>query len=97
MHSSWIQCVGRYSHQSVVPVDLVDKEGGVMRTLEEHNIYRMQQLAYREGSQPCPNGIECPKCRAELFDARPGILLLSNPAQMDIVCPVCKYTGYRVA
>jgi hypothetical protein len=39
------------------------------------------------------NGLECPKCGAELYDSRPGVKLLSNPPQKNIACTECDYTG----
>ena len=70
-----------------------------MKTLEQFNKERrkQQQQAYVKTNTPQPNGIQCPKCGAELFDSNPSLMLASNPPQKNVHCDECDYTGLRVA
>lgn len=45
--------------------------------------------------KPTPNGLHCPECGAELLDKHPNVTLTSHPAQKEVVCSECDYTGYR--
>ncbi len=64
-----------------------------MINLEDFNRVKLEQ--HREAnSYPKKNGIACPKCQEELYDADPFVLL-SNPAQRNIMCKNCNFTGYR--
>ena len=65
-----------------------------MKTLDEHNAERRR--SYQDSSAPCPNGIACPDCGAELLDLKPNEIFTSNPPQKKIGCPKCSYVGYRV-
>ena len=44
---------------------------------------------------PQLNGIECPRCRKELFDTHPMVVLTSDPPKKSIHCSHCGYVGYR--
>ena len=69
-----------------------------MKTLAEHNEDRLEaQSALLEAQKPYPNGIECPDCGMELWDSNPMTTLTSYPAQKNVHCPSCGYTGYRIA
>lgn len=69
-----------------------------MKTMEEHNAERLEAHRNRMAErQPHPNGIECPKCKAELWDSAPMCLLTSNPPQKNVHCPACGYIGFRLA
>jgi transcription elongation factor Elf1 len=69
-----------------------------MKTLDEHNDERRREReSLRRAQDPHPNGIECPECKAELWDSNPTMLLTSNPPQKNVHCPQCKWRGYRVA
>jgi DNA-directed RNA polymerase subunit RPC12/RpoP len=48
-------------------------------------------------NEPKSNGIACPKCGNELMDTNPMMTLTSHPAQKNVHCPKCEYTGYRIA
>ena len=41
------------------------------------------------------NGIECPKCKEELYDVNPVIMFYSDPPKKQIKCLNCGYRGYR--
>ena len=41
------------------------------------------------------NGIECPKCKEELYDTDPSMVFTSDPPQKQIKCLNCGYNGYR--
>ncbi len=60
-----------------------------LKSLEEHNEERSDVRV--EAS----NGIACPECGAELYDARPHQALTSNPLQKRTHCSGCDYAGYR--
>jgi len=64
-------------------------------SLKDFNSLARNKYA-NDRDQPIPNGIECPKCGAELFDSFPRIILASNPPQKNIHCDNCGYKGYRV-
>ena len=66
-----------------------------MKTLNEHNAQR--QEAHGSMNKPHANGIKCPQCSKELWDSNPMVILTSYPAQKNVHCPSCDYTGYRVA
>lgn len=44
---------------------------------------------------PKYNGLKCPKCNCKLMDTYPNTILTSNPAQKNVNCSQCDYTGYR--
>ena len=68
-----------------------------METLKDYNLKRRRIFdEVEEENQPHPNGIECPKCGAELWDSSPNIVLTSNPPQKHIHCPKCGYKGYAL-
>lgn len=69
-----------------------------MQTLDEFNAERREAYRIeREHVNPCPNGIECPKCETELWDSSPIKLLTSLPPKKNVHCPKCGYMGYRIA
>lgn len=41
------------------------------------------------------NGIACPLCGEELYDSSPEMIMTSSPAQTEIKCNKCLYTGRR--
>jgi len=68
-----------------------------MISLDEHNKrLQAQHEQTRKSMEPHGNGIECPKCKSELWDSNPSITLSSNPPQKNTHCPKCDYRGYRV-
>lgn len=64
--------------------------------LMDHNIIAWSKNATNL-NQPMPNGIACPNCREELMDSHPFITLTSWPAQKNVHCSKCEYTGFRIA
>lgn len=62
-----------------------------MKTLEEHN----RERGYKAPKYPKPNGIECPKCGAELHD-KDNTILLSMPPKKTVVCLKCGYFDYAL-
>ena len=68
-------------------------------TLEEHNESIRGSVPDPILDVPRPNGICCPsgKCRAELYDTHPHLLLLTNPPTKQIHCRKCGYKGTRLA
>ena len=68
-----------------------------MKTLEEHNTERLELHRKMEGNEPRLNGIECPSCKAELYDSNPMVSVASYPAQKNIRCFSCGYIGRRIA
>ena len=68
-----------------------------METLKEFNVQRLKDWNhFREDiSKPHPNGLLCPKCKYELWDSTPGKILLSNPPQKNVHCPMCGFHGFR--
>ena len=71
-------------------------EASGLKSLEQHNGERVQGLSIA-GIKPQKNGIACPTCGEELWDSNPMITLTSFPAQKNIHCEKCKYSGYRIA
>jgi C4-type Zn-finger protein len=61
-------------------------------TLEEVNAFKQHRML----NIPYKNGIECPECEEELSDANDGMALTSYPAQVNILCESCGYTGTRI-
>jgi len=68
-----------------------------MKTLDKHNAERREFHDQHYGLSPHKNGIECPKCQAELWDSNPMMTLTSNPPKKNIHCKSCDYVGYRLA
>ena len=68
-----------------------------LKSLDEHNSEAWSTQVNMFSNAPRPNGIACPKCGNELMDTNPMGTLLSYPAQKDVHCPKCEYTGYRIA
>jgi hypothetical protein len=64
-------------------------------TLAVHNKQRYAITQPMRSNRP--NGIACPECGQELVDPTPDIMLMSCPAQLDIKCMSCNFTGYRLA
>ena len=64
-----------------------------METLTEFNEKRMKHYKMEKERS---NGISCPNCGAELFDADPMTVLTSDPPQKKVYCQKCDYRGYRV-
>jgi len=68
-----------------------------MKTLKEHNADIIKRYnALQKLNEPHPNGIACPVCGNELWDSCPTMILASNPPKLNINCPNCNYTGYRL-
>ena len=67
-----------------------------LKSLEQHNAERMQSIP-RWGMNKEYNGIACPDCGEELYDSNPMVTLASLPAQKNIHCDNCNYSGYRIA
>lgn len=70
-----------------------------LKTLEQHNYERLEELKPFEKSAPSFNGIACPSCGKECVDTNPNITLTSYPAQKNIACSdeQCGWSGYRIA
>lgn len=68
-----------------------------LHDLASFNVARSKSYRRDHGPAPRPNGIACPTCSGELVDSHPGITLTSNPPQVNVACPACGFTGYRVA
>lgn len=70
-----------------------------LKSLEEHNITSSNFNSSLNAKNSVPNGIECPKCGAELLDTRPNEILTSVPPKKNVGCSrdTCDYTGYRIA
>ena len=68
-----------------------------MKTLEEYNKQKFKEYT-RANTYPQLNGIACPKCGKELYDAD-HVLLASYPPQHEVVClnKECNFKGYRTA
>ncbi len=65
-------------------------------SLEEHNAFILEQVRDPFNNEPRRNGLECPKCKKELVDTNPGMILASLPPQKSIRCPACGWNGYRL-
>lgn len=65
-----------------------------MVTLDQHD-RKIYKLALQSDNKPIKNGIECPDCKAELYDSTPFVVLASWPPQYNIHCDECNYHGYR--
>jgi hypothetical protein len=67
-----------------------------LKTLSEHNGIQWGMNSTGFSNAPQKNGIECPKCKNEMWDSNPMVTLTSHPAQKNIHCD-CGYSGYRLA
>jgi len=67
-----------------------------LKTLQQHQEEKQEsnRLTAIANQFPRLNGIECPKCKKELFDSD-NMTLTSNPPQKNIHCQSCDYRGYR--
>ena len=63
-------------------------------SLEDFNKSREQNFSIF--SYPKPNGIECPKCKAEMMDST-GEMLCTHPPQRAIHCKNCDLIAFRIA
>jgi ribosomal protein S27AE len=69
-----------------------------LKSLDQHTSERREMHEKMwEAMAPHPNRIACPDCGHELWDTNPTMLLASCPPKKDIHCPVCGYSGYRLA
>lgn len=66
-----------------------------LKSLQQHDSERIRALT--ADKEPEPNGIACPECGAELVDPDPLSTYTSYPAQMDVACLKCGWTGRRIA
>lgn len=64
-----------------------------LKPLDEHNRERIEQIASE--SSELKNGLACPNCGKELFDASQYEVLLSFPAKKKVLC-TCGFEGYRL-
>lgn len=66
-----------------------------MKTIEEHNKTVLDSIT-RKKQGANKTGVKCPNCieEVELLNSCPGMVLLSNPPQINVHCPVCSYVGY---
>ena len=68
-----------------------------LKNLAEHNAQASSTQWAMMGNSPRLNGIACPNCGAELYDSNPMVILTSMPAQKNMHCSECGYSGYRIA
>jgi hypothetical protein len=64
-----------------------------LKPLDKHNKEKISVFA-TENSE-LKNGLACPNCGQELFDASQFEVLLSFPAKKKVLC-VCGFEGYRL-
>lgn len=43
------------------------------------------------------NGITCPKCGEDLYDAATSAIPRSYPPLIEVACTVCEFKGIRIA
>ena len=67
-----------------------------LKSLAQHDAERIESMP-RWGMNKQKNGIACPTCGEELYDSNPMVTLTSFPAQKNIHCEKCNYSGYRIA
>ena len=72
------------------------QERAKLKSLEQHNAEKIESMP-RWGMNKQKNGIACPTCGEELYDSNPMVTLTSFPAQKNIHCEKCNYSGYRIA
>lgn len=66
-----------------------------LKSLEEYNNEQLKE--YFPDTQPLGNGIACPNCGFELYDAEPAYsVVLSYPPKMKVLCPNCKNSYYKI-
>ena len=65
--------------------------------LSDHNAEARSRQWGMNDNSPVLNGIACPNCGEELYDSNPMITLTSMPAQKNVHCNECEYSGYRIA
>jgi hypothetical protein len=39
-------------------------------------------------------GVACDRCRAELYNPSPGIMLTTDPPKINVRCSKCDFSGY---
>ena len=64
-----------------------------LHTLNEYEAQRRHQL---QANVKQYNGLQCPVCKQEMFDERPGVLMNSLPPQKFIACD-CGYQTTIIA
>jgi transcription elongation factor Elf1 len=64
-----------------------------MKTLKQHDEERRE---FYKNPHSIRNGIECPKCGAELLDSIPDEYLYSFPPKKAIHCAECGFDGYAL-
>jgi DNA-directed RNA polymerase subunit RPC12/RpoP len=62
-----------------------------LKSLEQHDQERRQWWMDRDMRNR--NGLECPKCKRELVDSNPNVVLTSNPPKKHVHCPHCTFQG----
>lgn len=91
----------RYPSANFSLTEAQTTEAPVMQTLEQFNQQQKDvQDRMAAALQPHPIGVECPRCKGELWDTygATGPALREGPYLMRAVhCPSCKYTGQRFA
>lgn len=70
--------------------------GEAKRLIKLQDFNDVRSDCYQRENAPKPNGIECPRCGAELLDSTPMIVLASYPPKKSVHCAKCDYRGYRV-
>jgi len=65
-----------------------------LKSLEEFNEER--RYAYHREKENMGNGIACPRCGVEMYDAKGEGVMMSIPPQLRVICPSCEYRGNRI-
>jgi len=69
----------------------------VLMSYDTHQAARKAYYWLARDGKPLPNGIECPKCGAELQDIHPATITGTWPPQKQVVCSKgCGFKGWRL-
>lgn len=69
----------------------------MLKSLDLHNaeVMAAHTKQQRLNSGIMRTGLECPRCKAELFDSKPSEFIDSAPPRKEVECVECGYTGER--
>ena len=62
-----------------------------LKPLDQHR-KELEAIFEKQRKESTSTGVECPRCKEELHNCHPGLLLTSYPPQIQVECLSCGYT-----